>query len=96
MREEHKGKHLIPHCESFDRVAFDKLLQNENCKGVRIYYGMREGEHQIHAIIVGFDSAGRDLLPVENIATDGTDPIIIDQGTTCPNTCPDTSPLTTP
>lgn len=96
MREEHRGKHLIPHCESFDRVAFDKLLQNENCKGVRIYYGMREGEHQIHAIIVGFDAEGKDLLPVKNIAMDGTDPIIIDQGQTCPTNCPDPSGLSTP
>lgn len=89
MKEEHKGKHLIPHCESFDRAAFDILLQQENCKGVRIYYGMKENEHQIHAIIVGFDSEGRDLLPVENIAMDSRDPIIIDQGQTCPTNCPD-------
>ena len=89
MRDEHKGKHLIPHCESFDREAFDKLLQNENCKGVRIYYGMRENDQQINAIIVGFDADGKDLLPVENKVMDGTDPIIVDQGLPCPTNCPD-------
>ncbi len=95
MRDEHQGKHLIPHCESFDRVAFDKLLQREDCKGVRIYYGMKEGDHRIHAVIVGFDAEGKDILPTGNIAMDGTDPIIIDQGTACPTLCPDPSGLST-
>jgi hypothetical protein len=95
MGEAHKGKHLIRHCESFDRAAFDRLLQNENCKGVRIYYGMKEGEHYVHAIIVGFDSEGKDLLPVGNIAMDGTDPIIIEGGKPCPDYCPPPSGLNT-
>lgn len=93
MKDEHKGKHLIRHCESFDRAAFDKLLQNENCKGVRIYYGMKENEHQVHAIIVGFDADGKDLLPLGNIAMDGTDPIIIENGSGCPTDCPPASHL---
>lgn len=93
MRDEHKGKHLIPHCESFDRAAFDKLLQREDCKGVRIYYGMNEGDHKVHAIIVGFDEFGKDLLPSPSIAMDGTDPIIIEGGTGCPTQCPPPSGL---
>jgi hypothetical protein len=93
MEEAHKGKHLIRHCESFDRTPFDKLLQNENCKGVRIYYGMKEGEHHVHAIIVGFDAEGRDMLPAGNIAMDGTDPIIIENGSGCPVDCPPPSSL---
>lgn len=88
MRDEHKGKHLIPHCESFDREAFDKLLQNENCKGVRIYYGMNENENRIHAILVGFDAEGKDILPKEGAIMDGTDPVIIENGNGCPDNCP--------
>jgi hypothetical protein len=93
VRDEHKGKHLIRHCESFDRTAFDRLLQNENCKGVRIYYGMKEGEHQVHAIIVGFDAEGKDMLPSPNVVADSTDPIIIENGAGCPTFCPPPSDL---
>lgn len=93
MREEHKGKHLIPHCESFDRSAFDKLLQNENCKGVRIYYGMKDNDHRVHAIIVGVDAEGKDILPLPGIVMDATDPIIVDNGQTCPDYCPPPSDL---
>jgi hypothetical protein len=93
MRDEHKGRHLIRHCESFDRAAFDELLQNENCKGVRIYYGMKDDEHQIHAIIVGFDAEGKDILPSSNVAADSTDPIIIENGSGCPTVCPPSSHL---
>lgn len=93
MKDEHKDKHLIPHCESFDRAAFDKLLQREDCKGVRIYYGMKQEDHHVHAIIVGFDAEGNDILPSASVAMDGTDPIIIEDGSPCPNNCPTSSGL---
>lgn len=93
VRDEHKGKHLIPHCESFDRGPFDKLLQREDCKGIRIYYGMKENDHRVHAIVVGFDADGKDILPTTAIAMDGTDPIIIENGMGCPIDCPPPSGL---
>lgn len=93
VKEEHKGKHLVPHCESFDREAFDRLLQREDCKGVRIYYGMKEGEHNVHAIIVGIDAEGKDILPRNGVAMDATDPIIIENGQPCPTDCPPPSDL---
>jgi hypothetical protein len=93
VKDEYKNKHLIPNCESFDRAAFDELLRREDCKGVRIYYGMKPGDHQIHAIIVGFDEEGKDILPVEGIALDGTEPIIIENSLPCPTNCPPPSGL---
>jgi hypothetical protein len=97
MKDEHKGKHLIPHCESFDRTPFDQLLQREDCKGIRIYYGMKENDKRVHAIIVGIDSEGRDIVTsVDNVARDGTDPIIIENGLPCPNNCPESSGLNQP
>jgi hypothetical protein len=91
MKDEYKGKHLLPNCESFDRTAFDALLQREDCKGVRIYYGMKHDDHKVHAIIVGFDGEGKDILPVEGVAMDGTNGYIIEDGQPCPEYCP-TSP----
>lgn len=95
VKDEHKGKHLLFDCESFDRTPFEKLLQNENCKGVRIYYGMKEDSQNVHAIIVGFDANGKDILPQPGVAMDGTDPIIIEQSEPCPPTCPPPSDLNT-
>ena len=93
VRDEHVGKHLIPHCESFDREAIDSLLRREDCKGVRIYYGMKDENEHVHAIIVGFDAAGKDILPQADKVGDTTDPIIVENGNPCPTDCPPTSPL---
>lgn len=96
VKDEHMGKHLLPNCESFDRTAFDALLQREDCKGVRIYYGMKPEDQKIHAIIVGFDAEGKDILPVEGIIMDGTDGYIIEDGQPCPENCPPASDLNNP
>jgi len=93
VKDEYKGKHLLPNCESFDRSAFDALLQREDCRGVRIYYGMKQDDQRIHAIIVGFDADGKDILPVEGIAMDGSDGHIIEEGLPCPEYCPPPSGL---
>lgn len=93
VKDEYKGKHLISNCESFDRAAFDALLQREDCKGVRIYYGMKQEDHKVHAIIVGFDEGGKDILPVDGIVMDGTNGYIIQDGTGCPTNCPPPSDL---
>jgi len=93
VKDEHQGKHLIPFCESFDRAPFEQLLQREDCKGVRIYYGMKDSDQRIHAIIVGIDAQGNDILPVEGTVKDGTDAIIIEDGKLCPEFCPNGSGL---
>jgi hypothetical protein len=54
---------------------------------------MKGDDQRLHAIIVGFDAEGKDILPVGGIAMDGTDPIIIENGQACPNYCPPPSGL---
>lgn len=95
VREEHQGKHLLPNCESFDRAAFDRILRREDCKGIRIYYGMKDASQHVHAVIVGFDAEGRDILPSEGAIMDATDPEIVDKGLPCPDYCPPPSDLNT-
>ena len=95
VKPEHHGKHLLPDCESFDRTAFDELLRREDCKGVRIYYGMKDEDLQLHAVIVGYDADGKDILPQEGQAMDSTTAIIVEQGSVCPPDCPPPSPLNT-
>jgi hypothetical protein len=46
----------------FDRSAFDALLAQSGCMGIRIYRGLRsDGSEQV--VLVGTDSAGNDMVP---------------------------------
>ena len=90
LQEEFQGMDLLAKAETFDRAAFDKLLAQEGCEQVRIYYGMDEAL-KVHAVIVGVDATGNDLLP----ATDSTgeqEGVILDISSRCPPDCVE-SPL---
>ena len=95
MTSRYKGKRPInfPICETFEKTAIQKLLDTAGCASFRIYYGMKEEDQRVHAIIVGFDGDGKDILPITGIAADGTDPIIVENGTACPTDCPPSSDL---
>lgn len=96
----HQGKDVLVFSETFDRQAFDTLLVKPETQKLRIYYGMSD-DLKIHAIIVGVDTAGRDVI-MENMVVNGTNELIstdgegdddkndiIEQGTRCPPLCPD-------
>jgi len=88
-------KKLLPICETFDRAAFDKLLSNDACKSVRVYFGMDlNAEELVKLIIVGVDENGNDILMAKTEADEET-PLddIIEDGQRCPDTCPPSSPL---
>jgi hypothetical protein len=106
VKDEFKGKHLLPTSETFDRSAIDVLLQLPGCVSLRIYFGMEEDE-KISLVIVGVDAEGKDILtPISlsssnlslasaEASTDSetlTDPIV-ENGTKCPPVCPVDSPL---
>lgn len=86
----HRDQNILPIAESFERSAFDTVLAQPGCTGLRVYYGM-DDELKVHAIIVGTNAQGEDILP----ATDATanrdgdedeDPII-EEGNRCPPFC---------
>jgi hypothetical protein len=54
---------------------------------------MKEGDQRVHAIVVGFDAEGKDILPATGIAMDGTDAVIIENSRPCPDDCPPPSDL---
>jgi hypothetical protein len=93
LKPGYQGQNILPISESFDRNAFDSLLAQSGCEGLRIYYGMSE-DFKIHAIIVGVNASGEDMLPDTKWASDteaGDE--IIENGNRCPDLCPPASPL---
>ncbi len=88
-----RDQNILPICETFNREAFDKVLKNDNCVGVRLYYSMDENL-RIHMIVLGVDEENKDILPadVDNIEM-VTNRLIIEKGLRCPMDCPPASPL---
>lgn len=88
LMPELQGKNLLPVSETFDRAAFDRLLAQPGCTGLRIYYGMDE-TLQVHAIAVSVNDKNEDILPTA-ITPDGE---IVEEGKVCPPYCATNSPL---
>ena len=93
LQPPYRGKGILPFAEAFDRAAFDAVLAQDGCAGLRIYYGM-DADLKVHAIIVGTDAKGNDLLP-QGAARGGAEPedLIIEKGNRCPDLCSNDSPL---
>ena len=81
----YKNLNILPKCETFDRADLDDILRQNDCVGIRVYYGM-DSNYKMHATIVGVDSYDADILP------SGSEKIL-EQGKRCPTDCPPTSPL---
>jgi hypothetical protein len=96
IHDDFKSKDLLPVCETFNKNLFLQLANQPACIGIRIYYGM-DSDMKVHAIIVGVDANGADLLPAlpsANAKTDpgsGTGPG--EEGQRCPPVCPPPSVL---
>ncbi|MDF2382480.1 hypothetical protein JMG10_13440 [Nostoc ellipsosporum NOK] len=87
LAEDYQDQDILPVCETFDREAFDTILEQEGCQKIRIYYGMEE-DLKLHAIIVGVNGDDEDMLPGV-----GVEAVIVEKGMRCPPMCPPSSPL---
>ena len=94
LKDEFKGKHLLPTCLTYERAAFDALLKQPGCAHVRLYFGMDENA-QVKIIAVGVNEKGEDMVTASTFSTTGETGEIVDEGVRCPTECPPTSPLTT-
>ena len=92
----YQNQGILPICETFDRAAFDAVLNQAACTGIRIYYGM-DNELKVHAIIAGVNDNDEDILPAQSNSMNETteDVSIIERGTRCPDICPPESELNT-
>ncbi len=95
LQPAYQGLNLLPICETFDREAFDQLLVQDGCSGVRIYYGM-DDSLLVHAVVVGVDADGADMVSNSVQASlVADDDVILENGGRCPDICPGGSPLNT-
>lgn len=60
-----------------------KVLDQENCMGIRIYNGYDTEENRLNIVIVGVDKYEKDM----------TDGVILDKTYPCPSYCDTTSEL---
>lgn len=71
-----------PKAMRFTRAALDRILKQDGCKGVRIYYAMKaDGAWTL--VLVGTDAKGRDLVNGE----------VAEEASPCPPDCDERSPL---
>jgi hypothetical protein len=95
-----RSKDVLPLCETFNKQLFLQLCNQADCVGIRIYYGM-DSDMKVHAIIVGVDANGADLLPAPSAANAKTDSGSGsgsgsgpgEEGVRCPPVCPTPSVL---
>lgn len=74
----------MPNAETFTKESVLTLLQQPDCVSFRIYYGRKE-DNTIHAILVGVNTVGEDILSIMN--EEETEGIILEEGQRCPPIC---------
>lgn len=86
------GQDILCICETFKKDAFCEFLSRDYVYGFRIYYGMSE-DLKVHAILVGVNEKGEDILPNTpgGPPTGDGDGEIFEDAQRCPTTCPPTS-----
>lgn len=94
------------HGGRFDRIAFDDLLSQPGCAGIRIYMGMElQGAKPNPSlwtfVLVGTDAGGNDMVSAGGALTPRGADVYSGGGTAqnpvlCPPTCGNPSPLNSP
>lgn len=90
LKDEYQNEGILANCETFSLSVLDSLQKIPDVAAFRIYYGMST-DLKIHAILVGVDANGNDILPSENSEEEGGE--IFEEGQRCPTFCPPPSPL---
>jgi len=88
-----KDAGTLPICETFDRTAFDIILGDTNCTGIRIYLGI-DGNAKVRMIVTGVNSGDEDIfIPSNHPANSFDADCVVEDGARCPPNCPPSSSL---
>jgi hypothetical protein len=95
LREEYRDQDILPYNETFDKEAIRRVIDQDGCTTLRIYYSMDE-EKRLHAIVVASDRNNKDIVPGP-LSGSLTEPptgigIILEEATRCPPDCPTGTP----
>ena len=90
LKTEYCGQNILCDSETFNATDVQALLNQVNCNGLRIYYGMKP-DLTIDAILIATDASGNDLVGANNITAVGD--LILEEGKRCPPQCPTASIL---
>lgn len=89
----YQSQAILPLSETFNKDAFEKLIETTGAEAIRLYYGMDENL-KVHAVFVAVNGDNEDILPPETPsefpANDGK---ILESGQRCPTICPPESEL---
>ena len=101
ISDSYRSKDPLPICETFDRSAFDQILAQPGCVGVRAYYGM-DDNGGVHLIFVGVNEKNEDMIEqtdsfmrktAETATSSSSTGLLVENGTKCPTDCPPSSTL---
>jgi hypothetical protein len=100
LKPEFENRDILAICETFNKAPVQALIADPVCVGLRIYYGMDENL-LCHAILVGVNDKGEDILPSADsasVSSSGTDDGegLLEDSIRCPTVCPPDSPLNEP
>lgn len=86
LAEEYQNQDILCRCETFNRAAFEALLAETECEGIRIYFAMDQNM-KIRTIIVGVNGSNEDILPPDQ-NWESSPNKIVESGRPCPEYCP--------
>lgn len=89
LQAELEGKLVLPISETFNRKAFDDLLAQPGCMGVRMYLALDDA-YQLRTLFVAVREDETEILPASITEASGE---IIEVGKICPPDCTTSSPL---
>ncbi len=85
------NQNILAISETFRKDELIAYLSQDFVYSIRIYYGMSE-DMQVHAIILGVDKDGNDILPAQpghsHPPGDGEEGELFEDAVRCPTTCP--------
>jgi hypothetical protein len=99
LAPQYQGRNILCLSETFNRDAFDQVLAQIDCVGIRIYFGMNP-DLTIRTIVVGVNANNGDMIPVGVVgaaAAPGDDGgKIVEVGRPCPDFCASDPSLNNP